>query len=153
MKTQEEIVAKIEDAKVNDPFGFTLEVLVCALDYEHAKPYLKPEITAADWTPETTDEASVVKAAETYMEFAWGKAQNHRGISASRSVTKMEAYAWLLGRDDIVEMMAVDSYRQYGCPQLAVMCTAMGWPIPTDAGTQNMIAGKPCEPGCYEGCA
>src|SRR5262249_50912769 len=38
----------------------------------------------------------------SYLAFAFGKAADHRGISAARSVQKLTEYAWLLGVDELV---------------------------------------------------
>lgn len=43
------IIAKIESLKDTDFLGFKISDLIGYLDYEHAKPYLKPEVTADQW--------------------------------------------------------------------------------------------------------
>lgn len=136
-----------------DFFGFARDVLVEALDYEHAKPYLKPETTAEQW-----DEArpkDLETEARGYLDFAVGKIIDHRGISASRSVSKLTEYAWLLGRDDVVAAMGSAGYAQYGAPKVKAFAEGMGWTDlwPTaDAGLERMARGEFCEPGCASGC-
>lgn len=157
MKTQDEIVARIKakEAAKSSMFGFDLEVLIYALDFEHAKPWLKPEAKETDWAPSTErDEAGIKKAALDYMEFAWGKAQDHRGLSAGRSIDKMTEYAWLLGHDDLVARLERDEvpYAQYGCPILKVISEAIGAPVPNDTETRRMMEGSPCVDGCENGC-
>src|SRR5258706_374110 len=99
-RTQDEIVPRIAAIADDDWAGFGREVLIPALDFTHAKPYLVPEATAAEWD---IDEAGDTEAAAwSYLDFAIGKIQDHRGISAGRSVDKLTEYAWLLGRDDVV---------------------------------------------------
>lgn len=155
MRTQEEIVARLEHGRSTDIFGFGAEVLLQALDYEHAKPFIKPEVTEAEWgeIPPTATDETVERAAADYMRFAWGKAQDHRGISASRSVEKITEFAWLLGRDDVLEAMEAAAYAQYGAPKLHAACKLLGWNVPSDKATAHMIAGLPCTEGCEEGCS
>lgn len=149
MRTADEIVAKI-DKKQNELLGFWPEVLIEFLTFDDAKPFLKPEATADEWsTPTVQSREIIIEKMRDYMEFAWGKVENHRGISASRSVEKMEAWIWLLGDD--LDLDAID-YAQYGAPKLAAVCERYGFPIPDGAEIKNMINGRPCEPGCGQGC-
>ena len=104
MRTQDEIVARIREKR--SFFGFDAEVLLPSLDFEHAVEFLKPEATREHWEgggekkePYPLAEASVMRDFRDYAEFAWGKAQDHRGLSAYRSLEKLSAWAWLLGRD------------------------------------------------------
>jgi len=135
MKTQEEIVERLKEP--GDMFGFGPGVLIGYLEYEHAKPYLKEGVTTEEWKPDTLTREAVLETMRDYMEFAWGKAQNHRGLSASRSVIKFEAWVWLLG-DSPIEA----EYAQYGCPTLAAICARYDFPVPQDKFTQAMIDGR-----------
>jgi hypothetical protein len=88
-----------------------------------------------------------------YMEFAWGKADDHRGLSAMRSVEKFKAWVWLLGNDKLVEFCEDDDhYAYYGAPVLQRICQEYSFPIPDDAGIQRMMKGLPCKDGCTSGC-
>lgn len=161
MRTQEEIVTRIRE-KRDVIFGFEAEVLLPHLDYEHAKEFLKPEASREQWEglhrngdveeryPLT--EAAALRDFRSYAEFAWGKAADHRGLSAGRSVEKLTAWAWLLGRDDVLVQVEKTDYAQYGCPKLKVICEAFGFPIPDDEGSQRMMRGEPCVVGCDMGC-
>lgn len=159
MRTQEEIVAKLREhqGKILD---FTPDVLLPYLDFDHAKQFLKPDATREGWeSPHGDDQMSYPLSEETalrefraYAEFAWGKAQDHRGLSAERSVQKLEAWTWLLGRDDVLAASEAAHYQNYGCPKLAVICEAFGFPIPDDEPTQRMVRGEPCKPDCESGC-
>lgn len=155
MRTQEEIVVRLTSDRPDDWGGFGTQVLVQALDWDHAKAFLKEGVTEAEWgeIPPTATDETVTTAAAEYMRFAWGKAEDHRGLSASRSITKLTEYVWLLGRDDVLEAVEEADYAQYGCPKLAVMCRMLGWAVPADPATQRMIEGRPCEVGCMEGCS
>lgn len=151
MRNQEEIVERIKAAAPGDMFGFSRDVLLCALDFEHAKPFLKREATAEQWTALLTDR-DVTKAALEYLNFAWGKAEDHRGLSAGRSVEKMTEYCWLLGHD--VKPIEEAGYAQYGAPKLKVVAGLLGAPVPTSKALVNMMNGEPCgadyECGCGE---
>ncbi len=149
-RTQDEIVARI--AYADDMFGFDREVLVESLDYPHAKPYLKPEVTEEDWLKDSGPDRDLAKAAADYFTFALGKIENHRGISASRSVTKLREYAWLLGRDDVVAAMDEADYAQYGAPQVKAFGDGLGLDWPASDDLVRMAQGLPCEPGCESGC-
>lgn len=86
VKTQEEIVKKIKYLK-EDLFGDKRQFLMEYLDFEHAQPWLKPEVTKDQWlTPKPLERDSVLAEMLSYMGFAWNKANNCRGLSAMRSM-------------------------------------------------------------------
>lgn len=149
-RTQDEILARIRSIDSDDVFGFSREVLLTALDYEHVKPYLKDGLTAADW-PSNDIEGD----AREYLEFAVGKIIGHRGISAERSVSKLAEYAWLLGRDDVVDAMGAADYAQYGAPKVKAFADGLGWSFNPDGDAElnRMADGLPCIAGCDDGCA
>lgn len=156
-RTQEQILARyrqIDD--VGDDFlGFRRDVLLASMTTETAQQALD----GADLSGETWEVVTDVdKAAREYLTFAIGKAADHRGISASRSVDKLGEYAWLLGRDDVVKAMDDAEYAQYGVPKLKAFADGMGWPWPGEVrdwqakALARMAEGLPCEPDCGEGC-
>lgn len=148
-RTQDEVLARIKSVE-HDFFGFRLEVLAAALDYEHARSFLEPETTAAEWAEcQVTD---IDAAAREYYAFALGKIRNHRGISAERSVEKLREYAWLLGRDDVVKAMDAVGYPQYGAPKVAAFAAGFGLAWPDDEAMVRMSTGLPCVDDCDEGC-
>ncbi len=153
MRTQAEIATRCEGAK-SDMFGFALGVLVNYLDFEHARPFLKPEATADDWRaagcPKSPD--AIEPDLREYMEFAWGKALDHRGLSASRSIDKLAEWIWLMCRDDVSAAFELAEYPQYGVPKLHIACTMLGLPIPDNDAIKRMAEGESCEPGCRNGC-
>lgn len=125
-RTPAEILARIEGAE-DDLFGWVPEVLVPYLDLESARPLLKDAVTAQDWAEYAKTPAAVEADARDYYEFALGKIENKRGISAERSVIKLREYAWLMGRDDVVAAMDEAPYPQYGAPKVAVFGKAFGF--------------------------
>ncbi len=125
MRTQDEIVKRIEEVKSEDFFGFETTDLLSALDYEHAKPYLKPDCTKEQWeagfdseryTPENAR-----KHIREYLDFAWEKANDERGISARRSQSHFRAWMWLAGDDDVLARVEATEYDPYGKPKLDVI--------------------------------
>lgn len=146
-RTQAEILERMKAVADEDYLGFKREALVTALDFEHAKPFLRDDVTADGW-----EQIDPEKAAKAYYEFALGKIDNHRGISAGRSIDKLTEYAWLMGRDDVVEAMSAAPYPQYGAPKVKAFADLLGLEWPEDEGMQRMARGLPCEPGCQIGC-
>lgn len=117
MKSQDEIVARIESRKADDFFGFEVSEYVDFLDYQHAKPYLKPEVTENEWkqTDKTPKEVMI-----DYMPFAWEKANNCRGLSAGRSLKHYVAWLWLDGDNEL--WPTIEDYEYYGKNQLVEIC-------------------------------
>ena len=161
MRTQDEIVKRLRDH--GDPFGFGLQVLLPHLDFDHAREFLKNGATRADWESPRQNgdgveeryplaESAALRDFRAYAAFAWGKAQDHRGLSAMRSVEKLTAWTWLLGRDDVLDRVQQTDYALYGCPVLRVLCEAFDFPIPDDEGARRMMRGEPCRPDCPNGC-
>lgn len=122
-RTQDEIVERIEKLRHTDPFGFGIMDLVCALDYEHAKPYLTPEAAAEEWIAEAIDRDSVIARMLDYMPFAWEKANDGRGLSAARSIAHYESWLWLIGED----LGDLSNYQFYGKDELRRICDHFGW--------------------------
>lgn len=161
MRTPAEIVERIDAIEEEDYFGFHREVLVSALPYEDAKPYIRDTVTEEDWNAREgltlTPEATTAEALR-YLRFALGKALNHRGLSASRSVEKMTEFAWLLGRDDVVQACEEAEYAPYGAPILMAWAVAYG---PDAVGIceeetaksdrlMKMMSGVRCDDKCSE---
>ena len=145
MKTQEEILKRINAS--DSMFGFDKEVLVSALDFERAKPFLKEGTTAAEWP--VNSEETIRKNAIDYLSFAFEKARDHRGLSAGRSVEKMAEYCWLLFDIDPDELASEDAYAPYGAPILAECARLLGVPLPTDdEELARMFRGERCSDDC-----
>ena len=152
MKTLQQIATRVEGLRSGDEdfFGFGVGVLIGYLPFALAQPFLKGGSSESDWSIYyDLSEESIIEDMRGYMGFAWGKVENHRGISANRSVDKMTAWLWLLGEEGLVTEA---SYPQYGAPILAVISRKYDFDIPDDEGLSRMIAGKLCRDGCDEGC-
>jgi len=154
MRTIDEIVEYYRLEQSADFFGFVAEVLFPFLPFDKAKEWLKEDATAEEWgeVEELTRE-SVLEWMRDYMEFAWSKARNHRGLSAGRSVDKMRAWLWLLGDDELVTFASGRrNYSQYGVPILKAICEKYDFPMPADKGVERMAQGLPCCRDCNMGC-
>lgn len=151
-RTQDEILARIREAEAGDPFGFRRDPLIDALDFEHAAGFLREGVTAEQWAEQSTADRLDATARE-YFSFALDKIENHRGLSAQRSTLKLTEYAWLLGRDDVVEAMEEAGYLQYGAPVVKAFGDGFGLPWPDAPDMVRMAEGLPCCDDCDEGCS
>jgi hypothetical protein len=123
MRTDDEIVARIDALRPTDFLGFDTQDLIVVLPFERAKKYLKPDAPADQWHPEPRDRESVLRKMRDYMPFAWEKANDCRGISASRSMSHYASWVWLLG-DDLGDLT---DYEHYGKDNLVRICEKYGW--------------------------
>lgn len=123
MKTNEEIIERINELKDDDFFGFDTADLIIRLPFDLAKQYLKPEAKEEEWTQRSKDNEDIKKEMREYMSFAWGKANNCRGISAGRSMAHYTAWVWLCG-DDLGDL---NDYEYYGKDNLISICEHYGW--------------------------
>jgi len=123
MRTQEEILKRIEAREKHDSLGFEKNEYIYFLDYEHAKPFLKDDAKPENWRQEKRAPAEIIK---NYMKFAWEKANDCRGISAGRSIMHMVAWLWLDGRDYFLKKNNIENYEYYGKPQLIKICDLYG---------------------------
>lgn len=69
------------------------------------------------------DRESILNEMLDYMSFAFEKANNFRGISASRSMSHYSAWTWLIG-DDFGNLL---DYEYYGKDNLVEICEKYGW--------------------------
>lgn len=144
-RTAEEIRNRITNPPADDLFGFGAEVLAPALSFEDAKPIINPDTSAEDWGDFDLylDVESATAAAIEYLNtYGWNKASNQRGISAGRSIIKLQTWCWLIGRDDVAEAMEQADYAHYGVPQLKVFADAFDQQMPDDPNLVLMLNGE-----------
>lgn len=126
MRTDQEILERIESVRERDWIGTQTGDLVSRLPFDAAKRFLKEGTTSAEWGEPAPRDPEAVKAEMlSYMPFAWEKANNNRGISASRSLDHMSAWLWLLGHDKAADQIL--HYDRYGKPWLRAICEAFEW--------------------------
>lgn len=156
MRTQEEILAQYNYNPSRTLFGFDREVLITYLDYDHARKFLKPEVTREQWEEnciDASDRDRIINNMLEYLSFALEKAEDHRAISAVRSVEKLEAWLWMLEDDDgVAYFQRNDTYTNYGAPRLKWVRDKYSPDLPISDALLNMAQGLPCEDGCDEGC-
>ena len=154
MRTTDEIVARIKEVAKEEFFGFESSDLIMVLPWDEAKKFLKEESHEEEkkkWrtSPPTDDE--IRAEAIDYLDFAFGKAINHRGLSAGRSVSHLRAWCWLLGEDELVAFIDdEDNYPNYGAPILKKVAEHWGVDVPDNPTFQAMARGDKC-PSCQSG--
>jgi hypothetical protein len=156
VRTQEEVVERINDRRKMDLLGFEISELMLALDWDHVKQYLKEnqENSKEEWEVQLKTDEDVVEQVKRYLPFAIEKAVDHRGISAGRSINHYRAWFWLMGDDEMFELCGDDSkFAQYGCPILKKIAEKYG--VDTPKGHEGeifdaMARGEMC-PACRRG--
>lgn len=124
-RTDEEILDRIARIKNDDFFGAQSNDLLVRLPFEKARPFLKADAKVEDWKQQPRDRASLLKEMLDYMDFAWSKANNKRGLSASRTMDHYISWTWLLGDDEYFGDLA--TYEFYGKDNLVKICERYGW--------------------------
>ena len=158
MRADSEILVRIEKVRSNDLFGVEKSNLIEALSFDAAKPFLKDdyqiESEREGWENQRiSTKDSLVAAMNNYFEFAVEKAEHHRGLSASRSISHFKAWLWLLMDDDLVAFAENDeNHTNYGVPILNAISKKYGFKESEEEWFSNMAQGKPCYDGCSEGC-
>jgi len=140
LKTKEEVLARITEKK-KEFFDFSLACFCKYLSFDDIKIWLKPEAKKEDW-PDIElwpDDQKIIADMRDYMSFAWSKCLDHRGLSASRSVDRMNHWCWFLGVEDSIDW---DNYAQYGAPILYAICKKFDFPIPDDPNVEIMVRGE-----------
>ena len=128
MRTDEEILKRIRHIKDSDWMGQEKNDLIFALSYKTAKEkkYMRKETKEEKWeemrivSPEES-----INFIESYMPFAWDKANNFRGLSVSRAISHMAAYLFLYGMNFAPDQIKM--YRYYGKPRFRAICEYFDW--------------------------
>lgn len=135
LRTPAEVKARLE-AKMQEFLNFESDVLFDFLPLESAFEFLNDKgVETYKKKPEKwdliTDIGEATQDFLDYMVFAWDKATDERGLSAGRSINKLGAWLWILGREDLTELINDDSlYNPYGAPALIAVCDKMGIDVP-----------------------
>jgi hypothetical protein len=135
-RSPQEILKRMHS--INDILGFERSVLAGFLPFEEIKTVASEEYIQKIESKEeifyyVSDIYEAVQDFLDYMVFAWMKALDERGISASRSISKLSAWLWLFGRDDLYDLIHNENlYNPYGMPALIEVCKALGIECPKD---------------------
>jgi len=124
MKTADQIKARIREVEQNDWLGTQVSDLLVHLPFDEARAWLKPEATREEW--DALEPKDPLDCIREYLDFAWGKANDCRGISAGRSLDHLKAWLWLAGFDDLVEQH-FETYSHYGKKQLVIGSLIVGF--------------------------
>ena len=156
MRTTEEII-NYQDVDGPDMFGFDKEVLAPYLSFEEAEPWRSEETTREEWgeVKSRTYEVIFEDFKDYMLRIALDKAVGHRGLSASRSITKLRALAWLMVDDEAVKLCDESEYTNYGAPKLRALCEHFGIDWRDHLGTSTEVfkaqsEGRVC-PLCVSG--
>lgn len=125
-RTDDEILARIEEVKHEDWIGTERSELITRLPFDKAQEFLKEGAPKSDWVVLGRDRETVLAKLKEYMPFAWEKANNCRSISASRSLSHMRAFLWLMQDDALLDALNILEYSHYGKPQLREICERFG---------------------------
>ena len=144
MRTQDELIARIEATKGTDFLDWERLQYIRFSDFEHAKPFLKEGVTAKQWIPD--DMTQIKDIMVDYMAFAWDKANGCRGLSTCRSIYHYVAWLWVDASEEaIVLSKTIKNYDYYGKPQLTQICKYLGIDV---SQYDNGIRGN-TEKECY----
>lgn len=148
-RTVQEIRERIEKIAKRDLFGTEQSRLIYALPWDDARDYLVKDASRERFEEGAQTPEDGIRG---YLPFAIGKAEDHRGLSAGRSVSHMQGFVWLMG-DEAYGKVDWENYPNYGVPILKQCAELVGFPWPSRDGLNRMAVGQPCEEGCQEGCA
>ena len=130
--TKEEVDTRYTERAPADMLGFEVDEYMPYMSVEGMRPLAKEGVT--DETLReiqlTLTRGEMVADMERYMEFAIGKANDQRGISANRSIQHYIAWTWLAGDNDLsaeVERMYEKEYHNWGLPILRKICEFYGF--------------------------
>ena len=118
----------MERANKIDPFGITMADPVEFMTFEQARPYLtedaieKYESGKEKWTYEKYTPENVSNKIKDYIEFAWDKANDGRGLSAYRSLLHFSNWFYMFGNEPCDELAeSLLDYEYYGKPWLVII--------------------------------
>ena len=119
MKNQKEIKERFNS--VDDMFGTQQADLVNYMTFETAKEFLKVDYVKKvekrkeKWDYETDPKKEILD----YLDFAYEKAEDRRGLSAGRSMLHFKTWVWLDDDKFYNEIIReIEDYYDYGIPVL-----------------------------------
>ncbi len=130
--TKEEVDARYKERAPVDMLGFEVDEYTPYMSIEGVRPLANEGVTdeTLKETQLTLNRGEMVADMERYMEFAFEKANNQRGISASRSIQHYIAWTWLAGDYDLstrINTVFENEYLEFGISILQGICEFYGW--------------------------
>jgi hypothetical protein len=156
MRTLKEIQAHIKEIKHADFFSIETADLGTYLHLSMLREIgigMSDDFEPDQWSESTPERVKQILI--DYLDFAIGKGEDHRGLSAERSIAHMRAWLWLIEDDELYQFASnTANYRNYGAPILLAISRKYR-PKFNDfsEGFLNMAKGRRCQPGCSEGCS
>lgn len=129
-------IAKRASTMNDDMLGFKIAVMNDYIPVQYGAAIFNPEFIKAVMAGKEKHEPidDIYECAQDfldYMVFAWMKAENERGISASRSIEKLGAWLRIMGREDLHDLIHDNGlYNPYGAPALIKVCKELGIDVP-----------------------
>jgi len=156
MRSQDEIVRAMRALQEADrPIEAEYGVLLCCLDWPHAREFLKPEATEDQWVGPgelTITEEEITADADRFFRGVWDAITDHNRIHAEKRLGNARAYVWLLTDDDHAAAFDARDDRPFGGPKLLWASGILRMPSPDSTRAARMAMGQPCWDGCTEGC-
>lgn len=150
LRTEEEILQRARQTAKESCFGFGISDLCVYLPWSLAREFYNPK-AEVEWEQRELTREAVIEQMLEYLDFAFDKALDHRGLSASRSIEHMRSWLWLLGDNELLEFAdRSSSYPNYGVPILKRIAIKYDKTMPK--GILDWADGEGCRPGCDEGC-
>lgn len=108
MKTISELKTKIE----SDSRDTIQSVFIAMCNGVHPLMEFVPDFYKEEYKTEVVEltEKNIIKAMEDYIDFAFEKANDQRGLSAERSIWKFKQWLWALEDTEIINF----DYDDYG---------------------------------------
>ena len=130
--TVEEIDKRYDERNEGDIIGFETNEYLMFMSFDKVRGIVNKEVGDDELRGllKPVSREHMLEVMQGYMEFAWGKANDMRGISANRSIEHYVAWTWLAGDADLsseIGRMAWDDYCYYGKPILEHICMFYGW--------------------------
>ena len=125
MRTIDEV---LERAKNYNGF-FCLEDLLDFLPVELIGPFYKEGSDFSKRETKKLEKDVVIECMKEYMPFAIDKANNQRGISASRSIEHFINWLWLIEDKEMLDFASCEgNYSPYGIPILEAISKKYNFP-------------------------
>jgi len=141
MKTKQQIKDKMVELK-NDVMSFKREALVDFLTEEEGNSFGFSAVEGTKWEQRELTRESVLEKMKDYMDFAIEKAIDERGISAGRSINKMQMWLWIIEEDAVLGELPRKYFYWYGLPALIKICEHFDWDWRAMVGEHTEYIGK-----------